>query len=190
MLSGQDDSAASASSASGSSASAVGPPPAPVGVLKRGGAAARVLPSPGGDPATTPGETKQVMFSDGIRPGGDLTELDEDVQRPLTRLRVSQQQHRSRTSSRRNARATAQASAALAVEAGRSLLPPERHLLPLVHGQHELPDPETVGPLFVGDMALSVPFVVNKILKVWVKLVKCKSSVLLYASRKNSCLFF
>lgn len=47
-------------------ANANAPPPTvmvPVGVLKRGG----------GRPK---GEPKQVMFSDGIRPGGDLTELD------------------------------------------------------------------------------------------------------------------
>ncbi|CAG0881782.1 unnamed protein product [Cyprideis torosa] len=49
-------------------ATAHAPPPTvmvPVGVLKRSGAG-----------STTPNGPKSVMFSDGIRPGGDLTELD------------------------------------------------------------------------------------------------------------------
>ncbi|XP_014662527.1 PREDICTED: zinc finger FYVE domain-containing protein 9-like isoform X2 [Priapulus caudatus] len=54
------------------------PPPTvlvPVGVLKTEGSTKR------------PGERKQVMFSDGIRPGGDLTELDGGSDhRPLRRL--------------------------------------------------------------------------------------------------------
>uniref|UniRef100_T1J9R9 FYVE-type domain-containing protein n=1 Tax=Strigamia maritima TaxID=126957 RepID=T1J9R9_STRMM len=47
----------------------------PVGVLKREGSKTKGA-----------GEPKQVMFSDGIRPGGDLTELDEvEEPRPLYR---------------------------------------------------------------------------------------------------------
>jgi MAD (mothers against decapentaplegic) interacting protein len=41
----------------------------PVGVLKRG-------PGEGDDRSGSSQENKSVMFSDGIRPGGDLTELD------------------------------------------------------------------------------------------------------------------
>jgi hypothetical protein len=61
----------------------------PVGVLKRNGSTAAADASGAGLAANTPprtAENKSVIFSDGIRPGGDLTELDgSNEHRPLGR---------------------------------------------------------------------------------------------------------
>ena len=102
-------------------ASGSAPPPSvmvPVGVLKRqetGGA------SGGG------GENKSVMFSDGIRPGGDLTELDgREGHRTLGRRPGSRGK-----SGRRRGRGVAGPVGAQDVAA--SMLPPEG--LPLVSGR-------------------------------------------------------
>ena len=100
-----------------------GPPPSvmvPVGVLKRqeqGGAS-------GG------AENKSVMFSDGIRPGGDLTELDgREGHRTLGRRPGSRGK-----SGRRRGRGVAGPVGAQDVAA--SMLPPEG--LPLVSGRVSL----------------------------------------------------
>ena len=66
------------------------PPPSvlvPVGVLKRNGSTAGA--DANGSGLATSTENKSVIFSDGIRPGGDLTELDGSLEhRPLGRRPV------------------------------------------------------------------------------------------------------
>ena len=71
------------------------PPPSvlvPVGVLKRNGSTAGADANGSGLATSTPPrgpENKSVIFSDGIRPGGDLTELDGSLEhRPLGRRPV------------------------------------------------------------------------------------------------------
>jgi hypothetical protein len=106
----------------------------PVGVLKRNGStsaadggmtSASTPNSRGGGPP----ENKSVIFSDGIRPGGDLTELDgslEQHHRPLGR-RPAKVKHR------RVAVRGGRGGTALSGELCSSKLPPEG--LPLVSGE-------------------------------------------------------
>jgi len=107
----------------------------PVGVLKRNGSTA-AADSGGMSSASTPNsrgggppENKSVIFSDGIRPGGDLTELDGSLEhhRPLGR-RPPKVKHR-----RVAVRGGGRGGTALSGELCTSKLPPEG--LPLVSGE-------------------------------------------------------
>ncbi len=109
----------------------------PVGVLKRNGSTAAADGGGGMSSASTPNsrgggppENKSVIFSDGIRPGGDLTELDgslEQHHRPLGR-RPAKVKHR-----RVAVRGGGRGATALSGELCTSKLPPEG--LPLVSGE-------------------------------------------------------
>lgn len=106
----------------------------PVGVLKRNSTSGTTNPtSPEMNPRQVNGELKHVMFSDGIRPGGDLTEVDGSSGSPslsssggLKRPPMSSKS-RSKSSGKgsgRKLRSTA--------DVGRSLLPEDSRQLPLI----------------------------------------------------------
>lgn len=103
----------------------------------------------------------QVMFSDGIRPGGDLTELDGSPERrPVSR--------RPRPGmSRRPKRLPAPAGS---TDIARSLLPPGG-ALPYISGKGPGDPNEVCEALGRGE---AVAFSVNRNLRVYVKLILCK----------------
>ena len=159
-LEAQDAEAAAAASP------ARNPPP---GVLKKNsvdqgsasaeGAAAAPAPA-------TPSENKQVMFSDGVRPGGDLTELDgssssSPSRRPTSRKKSSKSRSRNIVIPHEEA------------GAGRSLLPESRDELPAVWGAPGRSPEEVAKALERGD---TLSFIVNNNLLVRVKLLLCKST--------------
>ena len=108
------------------------------------------------------------MFSDGIRPGGDLTELDgqSEVSRRSSRRSSSRSGHKK---SRSRQQHPATRGPVAASDVAKSLIPNEG--LPYVSG---------VGPVTEDDLVQrfltmeSVPFTLNKNLRVYVKLVHCK----------------
>ena len=121
---------------------AVAAPP-PAGVLKR---------SESGNPGES---NKQVMFSDGIRPGGDLAELDGsgDQHRPPRRSgRGKKHKHRRSDGE----------------DVGKSLIPATG--LPYVSGQGPA-DPAVLIQNFQD--GFSVPFSLNRNLRIYVTLIKC-----------------
>ena len=136
------------------------PPPSvmvPVGVLKR---ASEGEPDRSGSSASTgqqQGENKSVMFSDGIRPGGDLTELDGRGPEHRT---LGRRPGRGRSSARRQkARGPAGAQ-----DVAASLLPETG--LPLVSGRGSVDEEEVLVWFSAGTY---VSFVMNKNLSVVVK---------------------
>jgi len=136
------------------------PPPSvmvPVGVLKR---ASEGEPDRSGSSASVgqqQGENKSVMFSDGIRPGGDLTELDGRGPEHRT---LGRRPGRGRSSARRQkARGPAGAQ-----DVAASLLPETG--LPLVSGRGSVDEEEVLVWFSAGTY---VSFVMNKNLSVVVK---------------------
>ena len=137
------------------------PPPSvmvPVGVLKR---ASEGEPDRSGSSASAggqqQGENKSVMFSDGIRPGGDLTELDGRGPEHRT---LGRRPGRGRSSARRQkARGPAGAQ-----DVAASLLPETG--LPLVSGRGSVDEEEVLVWFSAGTY---VSFVMNKNLSVVVK---------------------
>jgi len=139
------------------------PPPSvmvPVGVLKR--ASSEGEPDRSGSSASAggqqhQGENKSVMFSDGIRPGGDLTELDG---RGAEHRTLGRRPGRGRSSTRRQkARGPAGAQ-----DVAASLLPETG--LPLVSGRGSVDEEEVLVWFSAGTY---VSFVMNKNLSVVVK---------------------
>ena len=124
-----------------------GPPPSvmvPVSVLKRQG-------GPGEPGGAAAGENKSVMFSDGIRPGGDLTELDgREPHRTLGRRPGA----RGRASRRRG---RGQGGPAGGQDVAASMMPSEG--LPLVSGRGQVEEEEIIVWFSAGT---SVSFVINK----------------------------
>ena len=129
----------------------------PVGVLKR---ASEGEPDRSGSSASAgqqQGENKSVMFSDGIRPGGDLTELDGRGPEHRT---LGKRPGRGRSSARRQkARGPAGAQ-----DVAASLLPETG--LPLVSGRGAVDEEEVLVWFSAGTY---VSFVMNKNLSVVVK---------------------
>jgi len=123
----------------------------PVGVLKRQGASV-TSSIPGGATASNGAEAnKSVMFSDGIRPGGDLTELDgRDGHRTLGKRPGGRGR-----SGRRSRRGVAGPAGGQDVAA--SMLPPEG--LPLVSGRGAVDVEEVIVWFSAGT---NVSFVINK----------------------------
>ena len=158
---------------------------APISVLKRPdnavgtpGSAAAIAGASGSS-----GETKQVMFSDGIRPGGDLTELDgpDPVHRPPKRTgsRGSSKKHRREHREKTNGSnstdptlGTKKASAPHLGEVARSMMPV--HGLPYVSGQGPV-DENVLMQRF--EAGIAIPFSLNRNLRVYVTLVKCYSPI-------------
>merc|ERR1719180_40240 len=104
----------------------------PVGVLKRQGASVNTSSGAAGGGAGAEGN-KSVMFSDGIRPGGDLTELDG---RPEGHRTLGRRPGRGGSSTRRQkARGPAGAQ-----DVAASLLPETG--LPLVSGRGSVDEEE------------------------------------------------
>ena len=134
-----------------------GPPPSvmvPVSVLKRQGGPGGVSSSAG---AAAAGENKSVMFSDGIRPGGDLTELDgREPHRTLGRRPGARGR-----ASRRRGRAQGPAGGQ---DVAASMMPSEG--LPLVSGRGQVEEEEIIVWFSAGT---SVSFVINKNMSVVTK---------------------
>lgn len=134
--------------AAASEAAPLPPIMVPVSVLKR------FDTTPSGDP-------KQVMFSDGIRPGGDLTELDEDEHTPTRRSH--HHHHRGSNSKRRTGKGPAGST-----DVARSMIPPDR--LPYVSGRGPVEESELI-KIFQESDGQTVPFTLNRNLRVYVSLV-------------------
>ena len=123
----------------------------PVGVLRQGGRDSSGSGAGSGDP-------KSVMFSDGIRPGGDLTELDGREHRTLGRRSGGRGKGRQRRSR------VAGAGPVGASDVCASMLPPAG--LPLVSGRGAVEEEEVAVWFSAGT---TVNFVINKNLTVVVK---------------------
>ena len=136
----------------------------PAGVLKKN-SVDQGSPSAAAAAATTPSENKQVMFSDGVRPGGDLTELDGSTASSPTK-RSSSRKKGSKSRSRNTVIPHEEAGA------GRSLLPENQAELPAIWGSPGKTSDEVSQILERGD---TVSFIVNNNLLVRVKLVFCTS---------------
>ena len=158
---------------------------APVSVLKRHEGAAGTPGSSAGATGTmsATGEAKQVMFSDGIRPGGDLTELDgpDPVHRPPKRTgsrsssKKHRREHRDKTNNSASADgtfATKKSSVTSFGEVVRSMMP--SHGLPYVSGQGPVEEDVLVQRFESGN---PIPFSLNRNLRVYVTLVKCYSPI-------------
>ncbi len=134
--------------------------PAPPGVLKTSGSVSST-------PST---ESKQVMFSDGIRPGGDLTELDGSSEHQHTR---SSGRSSGGSRPRRSSRRAKAAAAAIVAEVGRSLIPsgPGNQLPKALDAQGK-----QISNLkeALHQRKEKVAFVINKNLRVHVGLVHCE----------------
>jgi MAD (mothers against decapentaplegic) interacting protein len=107
------------------------------------------------------------MFSDGIRPGGDLTELDgsPESRRPPRR-----------TSSRGNKKSRHHHHGPVAAsDVAKSLIPAEG--LPYVSGQGPVETEELTKKFLTQE---SIPFSLNRNLRVYVKLVHCRFSRLFF----------
>ena len=157
----------------------------PVSVLKRtdGTAGTPIGASSIAGGAAASNEAKQVMFSDGIRPGGDLTELDgpENIHRHPKRSgskgssRKHRREHREKSngsgssdcplkSSHKNNSNTG--------ELARSMIPIQG--LPYVSGQGPV-DNNILSQRF--EQGMTIPFSLNRNLRVYVTLVKCYSPI-------------
>ena len=172
--------ASGGSRADPSSSSAV-----PVSVLKRPEGAAGTPGSSAGASSTlsATGEAKQVMFSDGIRPGGDLTELDgpDPVHRPPKRSgsrgssKKHRREHRDKTNSSSSGEGSLGGKKSVASNFGevvRSMMPSQG--LPYVSGQGPVGE-DILIPRF--DSGNAIPFSLNRNLRVYVTLVKCYSPI-------------
>ena len=122
----------------------------------------------------------QVMFSDGIRPGGDLTELDGQPETRKSSRRSGSRSHK-KSRSRQNGQTNSNSRGPIAAsDVAKSLIPNEG--LPYVSG---------MGPVEHEDLIQrfqnheSVPFTLNRNLRVYVKLVHCK----LFIWSKNAVMF-
>ena len=104
------------------------------------------------------------MFSDGIRPGGDLTELDEQSQTRRSSRRSSSSRHK-KSRSRHHQKGPVAAS-----DVAKSLIPNEG--LPYVSGVGLVEPSELVQKFLAQEEP--VAFTLNKNLRVYVKLVDCK----------------
>ena len=136
------------------------PPP---GVLKKnsvdqGSSAEGAAATP-----ATPSENKQVMFSDGVRPGGDLTELDGSSSSSPSRRSTSRKKG-SKSRSRNIVIPHEEAGA------GRSLLPESQDELPAAWGAPERNSVEVAKAFERGE---TISFIVNNNLLVRVKLLLC-----------------
>ena len=158
---------------------------APVSVLKRPEGAAGTPGSTAGATGTmsATGEAKQVMFSDGIRPGGDLTELDgpDPVHRPPKRTssrgssKKHRREHRDKTSSSSaadNAFGAKKSNVSSLGEVVRSMMP--LNGLPYVSGQGPVGEDILIHRF---DSGSAIPFSLNRNLRVYVTLVKCYSPI-------------
>ena len=137
----------------------------PAGVLKKNSVDQGSPSAAAAAAAATPSENKQVMFSDGVRPGGDLTELDGPTSSSPTK----------RSSSRKKGSKSRSRNAVIPHEeagAGRSLLPENQAELPAIWGSPGKTSDEISKILERGD---TVSFIVNNNLLVRVKLVFCTS---------------
>ena len=114
------------------------------------------------------------MFSDGIRPGGDLTELDGQSELRRASRRSGSRGHK-KSRSRQNGQTSGNSSSrgpVAASDVAKSLIPNDG--LPYVSG---------VGPVENGQLVQrlqdldSVPFTLNRNLRVYVKLVHCELTV-------------
>ena len=159
---------------------------APVSVLKRPdnavGTPGSAAPATGASGSS--GEAKQVMFSDGIRPGGDLTELDgpDPVHRPPKRTgsRGSSKKHRREHREKTNGSASTdstplgakKASVPHVGEVARSMMPAQG--LPYVTGQGPV-DANVLIQRF--EAGIAIPFSLNRNLRVYVTLVKLYSPI-------------
>ena len=118
------------------------------------------------------------MFSDGIRPGGDLTDLDGSSERAMAAGASSSTSRRSRgssssSSSRRRGHSGKMSSKGTA-EVGRSLIPPEEGRLPeiiVADGEEDVLD-DLDGA--IRDRGRKVAFKLNRNLSVIVCVVKCE----------------
>ena len=106
----------------------------------------------------------QVMFSDGIRPGGDLTELDQSPERRRTRRSKSNGHKKSRSSKHHVSHGPVGGS-----DLAKSLIPHAG--MPMVSGDGQLEDSIVSKYLMEGQCLC---FVLNKNLKVYVKQLHCK----------------
>lgn len=171
-------------------ATAAAPPSVmvPVGVLKRLGSrrtsstseAAHGGGAAGGASGVNGSEGKQVMFSDGIRPGGDLAELDGSSEPRSSAFTSSSSSSVSSSSSsssssshRRHRRKKSHRSLS---EVGKSLLSADMNQLPLVEGRGLL-SREAVAAAVESSLSEPIPFIVNKNLIVHVKLVNCELDI-------------
>ena len=104
------------------------------------------------------------MFSDGIRPGGDLTELDQSPERRRTRRSKSNGHKKSRSSKHHVSHGPVGGS-----DLAKSLIPHAG--MPMVSGDGHLEDSIVSKYLMEGQCLC---FVLNKNLKVYVKQLHCK----------------
>ena len=119
------------------------------------------------------------MFSDGVRPGGDLTELDGSSSSP-SRRSTSSRKKGSKSRSSRNVVIPHEDEAG----AGRSLLPESRDELPALWGAPGKNSGEVAKALERGD---TVAFIVNNNLLVRVKLLLCTSKKRYYHLQGGAC---
>ncbi len=117
------------------------------------------------------------MFSDGIRPGGDLTELDGSDERAAAASGGSSRRHHRR--GRRHHHHHHYSSRSTAA-VGLSLLPAQEGALPLLASDPEgegkemaAATPEALSEALVED-GKRLAFLINKNLVVHVKIIKCK----------------
>ena len=105
----------------------------------------------------------QVMFSDGIRPGGDLTELDGSPERRRSR--------RSRSNGHKKGRSKHHVSHGPVggSDIAKCLIP--CNAMPHITGEGPIEDAEIVKRLMDGEC---LSFMINKNLKVLVKQLHCK----------------
>ena len=109
------------------------------------------------------------MFSDGIRPGGDLTELDGQSELRRASRRSGSRSHKKSRSRQNGQNSSSNRGPVAASDVAKSLIPNEG--LPYVSG---------VGPVENGQLVQrfqdleSVPFTLNRNLRVYVKLVHCE----------------
>jgi len=131
----------------------------PVGVLKK----------PDASNSGEQSEPKNVMFSDGIRPGGDLTELDGQPESRKSSRRSGSRGHK-KSRSRQNGQSGAGNSSSrgpvAASDVAKSLIPNDG--LPYVSGVGPVENEELIQRFQNKD---SVPFTLNRNLRVYVKLV-------------------
>ena len=106
----------------------------------------------------------QVMFSDGIRPGGDLTELDGSPERRRSRRSRSNGYKKSRSSKHHVSHGPVGGS-----DIAKCLIP--YNAMPHISGEGPIEDAVIVKRLMDGEC---LSFLINKNLKVLVKQLHCK----------------
>ncbi len=185
----------SASSQRASSSSS-GSAPVARGVLKRlsvgsgggaeaGGAAAATADAAAATASSPSSEAKQVMFSDGIRPGGDLTELDgSDERTGGSSVTSSSSRRHHRRGRRHHHHHHHHYSTRSTSSVGVSLIPAEEGALPPLAAEEGKAEAEEEGKeaspshVALSDALLKegkrLGFQINKNLVVHVKLIKCE----------------